>query len=143
MDTGELRRQILHALDAARKDASERRGVVDDAGRAYEKFLAEIAVPLVKQAAQVLCAEKQRFVADTPAGSVRLSSETSPQTFLEFQLDSSGARPQVIGRVSLARGRQGLVVEERPIVPDKSVADLAEDDVARFLVAEIPKLFAR
>jgi hypothetical protein len=145
MDTGELRRQILHALDAARKDASARRSVVDDAGRAYEKFLADIAVPLVKQAAQVLTAEKQkqRFVVDTPAGSVRLSAEASPQTFLEFQLDTSGAHPQVIGRVSLTRGRQGLIVEERPVVANKAVADLDEDDVAQFLVAEIPKLFAR
>ena len=143
MDTGELRRQILHALDAARKDSSERRRVVDDAALAYQKFLTDVAVPLVRQAASVLCAEKRRFLADTPAGSVRLSDEGSPQTFLEFQLDTSGARPQVIGRVSQARGRQGVVVEERPIAPAKAIADLVDDDVAQFLIAEIPKLVVR
>jgi hypothetical protein len=143
MDTGELRRQILHALDAARKDSSERRRVVDDAALAYQTFLSDIAVPLVKQAAQVLCAENRRFVADTPAASVRLSDEGSPQTFLEFQLDTSGARPQVIGRVSQARGRQGVVIEERPIAPEKTIADLVDDDVAQFLIAEIPKLVVR
>ena len=139
MDTGDLRKRILFALDAARKDSSDRRRVVDEATKAYESFLSTIAVPMVKQAASVLCAEKQRFVADTPAGSVRLSSESSPQTFLELELDTTISQPQVIGRVSITRGRQGLVVEERPIA-DKSVAELAEDDVAKFLVAEIPKL---
>jgi len=143
MDTGELRRQILHALDAARRDSVERRRTVDDATQAYQKFLSDVAAPLVKQAAGVLCAEKQRFVADTPAGSVRLSAEGAPHTFLEFQLDTTGARPHVIGRVSITRRREGVVVEERPIVPNKAVADLVEDDVARFLVSEIPKLLAR
>ena len=142
MDTGDLRKRILHALDAARKDSAERRRTVDDAGLAYETFLSTIAAPLVKQAASVLCAERQRFVADTPAGSVRLAAESSPQTFLEFQLDTTGARPLVVGRVSVTRGRQGLIIEERPIA-DKAVADLAEDDVAKFLIAEIPKLVVR
>jgi hypothetical protein len=143
METGDLRKRILLALDTARKDSSERRRQVDEAGKAYETFLDTIAAPMVKQAASVLCAEKQRFVADTPAGSVRLSSEASPQTFLEFQLDTTGARPHVIGRVSVTRGRHGLVVEERPIATDKAIADLVEDDVAKFLVAEIPKLIVR
>src|SRR6185503_20533969 len=61
MDTGDLRKRILFALDAARKDSSDRRRLVDDAGKAYETFLANIAVPMIKQAASVLCAEKQRF----------------------------------------------------------------------------------
>jgi hypothetical protein len=142
MDTGDLRKRILYALDAARKDSTDRRRVIDEAAKAYEMFLEAIAVPMFRQAASVLCAEKQRFVADTPAGSVRLSSESAPQTFLEFELDTGGARPHVIGRVSVTRGRQGLVVEERPIA-EKAVADLVEDDVAKFLVAEIPKLVTR
>jgi len=143
MDTGDLRKRILHALDAARKDSSDRRHVVDDAKQAYEAFLENIAGPLIKQAASVLCAEKQRFLADTPAGSVRLSAEASPQTFLEFQLDTSGAKPQVIGRVSVTRGRQGLIVEERPVATGKDIAELAEDDIAQFLITEIPKLVVR
>jgi len=143
MDTGDLRKRILHALDAARKDSSDRRHVVDDAKQAYEAFLENIAGPLIKQAASVLCAEKQRFLADTPAGSVRLSAEASPQTFLEFQLDTSGAKPQVIGSVSVTRGRQGLIVEERPVATGKDIAELAEDDIAQFLITEIPKLVVR
>ena len=143
MDTGDLRKRILRALDEARKDSSDRRRTMDEAAEAYERFLTEIAAPLIRQAVTVLRAEGQAFDAHTPAGSVRLAKDGAPQSFLEFELDRSGDRPQVIGRVSVPRGRQNLVVEERPIATGKAIADLTEDDVARFLVAEIPKLVVR
>jgi len=143
MDTSDLRKRILRALDEARKDASARRTVVDEASLAYAAFLEKIAVPLLRQAVQVLRAENQLFTVNTPADGAQLVSDTSAQTFLEFTLDTSGPHPQVIGRVSLARGRQGRVVEERPVAPGKLVADLTEDEVARFLVTEIPKLVVR
>jgi hypothetical protein len=143
MDVSELRKRILRALDDARKDATARRAVVDDASQAYATFLETRAVPVLKQALQVLRAEGQRFTLNTPADGPQLVSDASTTSFLEFALDLSGSVPQVIGRVSLAHGRQGRIVEERPIAPGKSVADLTEDDVARFLVAEIPKLIVR
>jgi len=143
MDVSELRKRILHALDAARKDAVTRRTEVDEASRAYEQFLENIAAPLLKQAHAVLRAEQQQFTVHTPAGSIRLVSDNAPQTFVEFVLDVSPRVPQVLGRVSLTRGRQGVVVEERPLAPGKPVAELVEDDVAQFLVTEIPKLIVR
>ena len=143
MDVSDLRKRIIRALDEARKDATARRQEVDAATAAFETFLANSAVPLVRQAAAVLRAEGHQFTVNTPAGSVRLASDGSPQTFLEFELDVAGHTPQVVGRVSLARGRQGVVVEERPIATGKSLADLGDDDVAKFLVAEIPKLIVR
>ena len=143
MDVSELRKRILRALDEARKDAVVRRQEVDEAAKAYESFLANIAVPLMRQAAQVLNATSDAFAVHTPAASVRLVSETSPQTFVEFSLDTTGAQSHVIGRVSLTRGRQGLVVEERPLAAGKSVEALTEEDVSTFLVTEIPKLVVR
>ncbi len=143
MDVSDLRKRILRALDDARKDSTARREQLDAAAAAYEAFLSETVVPLVRQSVAVLRAEGHAFTANTPAGSVRLTSDASPQTFLEFELDTIGASPQVVGRVSLARGRQGVIVEERPIAPGKPLADLADDDVAKFLVAEIPKLIVR
>jgi hypothetical protein len=143
MDVSELRKRILHALDTARKDAVVRRGEVDEATRAYAQFLDQIAGPLLKQAQAVLKAEQQLFTVHTPAGSARLVSDSSPQTFVEFVLDVSPRVPQVLGRVSLTRGRQSVVVEERPIATGKPVSALTEDDVAQFLVTEIPKLILR
>ena len=143
MDVSDLRKRILVALDEARKQSVDRRKTVDEAGAAYETFLATIATPLMKQAMNVLKGEGQPFIVHTPAGSVRLASESSPQTFLEFELDSSGAIPQVIGRTSIPYGRERHVVEEKPIVAGQGPAEITEDDVARYLVAEIPKLVMR
>lgn len=143
MDVSDLRKRILRALDDARKDSNARREAVDAAAAAYQEFLTNTAVPLVRQAVTVLRAEGHQFTANTPADSVRIVSDASPQTFLEFELDTTGAEPQVVGRVSIARGRQGVVVEERPIAPGKPLADLADDDVAKFLVTEIPKLIVK
>jgi hypothetical protein len=143
MDVSDLRKRILRALDDARKDQSSRRGVLDEASQAYATFLQTLGVPLLKQAVQVLRAEKHGFTVNTPADGAQLVSDASPNTFLEFALDTTGPTPQVIGRVSLAHGRQGRIVEERPVAAGKPVASLTEEVVATFLVAEIPKLILK
>lgn len=143
MDVSELRKRILHALDDARRDASARRKDIDAAREAWTAFLANIAVPLLHQAAEVLRAERHRFAVQTPADGVRLVAERSSDIYLEFVLDAGSRPTQVIGRVSVLRGRDGQVIEERPVASGKAVADLTEDDVSRFLVAEIPKLVVR
>jgi hypothetical protein len=143
MDVSELRRRILRALDEARQQASGRRQVVDAAAKEYAAFLSAVAVPVMRQAAAVLKAEGHPFAVETPEGSVRLVSGTSPHTFIELALDTSGKTGVVIGRASLARGRGGQLVEERPVAEGKPVAAVTEDDLSAFLVAEIPKLVVR
>ena len=143
MDVSDLRKRILRALDDARKDASARRTVVDEAARAFETFLNDIAVPLMRQAGSVLRAEGQLFSVQTPAGSVRLAADRTPETFIEIALDPATTPPQAVGRVSLARGRQGTVVDERPIAPGKTIAALTEDDVSQYLVSEVVRLVVR
>ena len=143
MDTSDLRKRILRALDDARKDASTRRTAVDEAARAYDAFLANVAVPLMRQASTVLNAEGHKFSVHTPANGVRLVSDGAPETYLEFELDTASASPQVIGRVSLQRGRQGQVVSERPIAEDKAVAALDEQDVTKYLVEEVSKMIVK
>lgn len=143
MDVSELRKRILRALDEARQESATRRVAVDEAARAYSVFLENVAVPLMRQAATVLNAAGHSFVLHTPAGSVRLSAEKTPLTFIEFELDSSRRNPEVIGRVSLARGRQGVVLEEKAIAPHKDIDKLTEEDVSGFLVESIPKLVVR
>ena len=145
MDVSDLRQRILRALDQSRsespkrpEDAANRRAELDAAKRAYDGFLANIAVPLLKQAQAILKAEGRLFSVHSPADSARLISDASPTTFLEFVLESSGPRPQVVGRIS--HGRKRITVEERPLADGKAVQDIGEDDVAAFLVAEIPRL---
>ena len=142
MDVSEIRKQIIRALDNARKDADARRQATDQAKGDYEIFLRDIAVPLFRQAATVLRALGHEFSANTPAGSVRLES-TSAQEYLELELDASGGRAQVIGRTGMMRGRSGPLVEERPLAVHKAIGDLTDEDVAKFLTTEIPRLVMR
>ena len=143
MDVSELRKKILRALDEARVDAASKRGERDETQRAYDQFLETVAVPLLRQAQGILKAERQMFTVHAPAGGAKLASDSSAQTFLEFSLDTSGDRPTVLGRTSRARGRQRVIVDERPVTTGKAVGELTEEDVAAFLVAELPKLVGR
>jgi hypothetical protein len=97
-------------------------------------------VPLFRQAATVLRAEGQLFSVQTPAESVRLVSDSAPHTFVECALDATGEHPHVIGRVSVTRGRQGLVLSEAPLGDGKAVPAVDESDVSTFLLAAIPRL---
>jgi len=139
VDVSDLRKRILRALDDGRKDAHTRRTTVDAARGDFATFLENIAVPLLRQAVDVLRSEGMLFSVHTPAESARLAADQSPDTYLEFVLDVSLPHPRVIGRVSVARGRHGVIVEERELAA-KAVGDLEEDDVARFLVSEVSKL---
>ena len=143
MDVSDLRKRILRALDEARTDAALRRTETDVAERDFDKFLETVAVPLLRQAQGILKAEGQLFTVHAPAGSAKLVSDGNAQTFLELVLERSGERPAVLGRVSRARGRQRVVVDERPIAESKAVGALTDEDVAAYLVTEIPKLVGR
>jgi hypothetical protein len=143
MDVSELRRRILRALDDAKNDAALRRTEVDASQRAYDEFLERVAVPVLRQTQLVLKAEGHSFTVHAPAGGARIVSDNSAETFLEFVLDQSGERPLVIGRTSRQRGRGRVAVEERPVVIDKPIASVTDEDVAAFLVAELPRLVRR
>ncbi len=142
MDVSDLRKRIIRALDDARKDASSRRVVVDEAAKAYESFLARHrdachATGCARSESGGISVRRPDASRDRAPCRRRLA-----QTFIELGLDTSGSRAVVIGRVSLARGRQGHVIEERPIA-DKLVGDVTEEDLSAFLVVEIPKLIVR
>jgi hypothetical protein len=143
MDVSELRKRILRAVDDARKDADARRIRVDESVKSYEQFLGAVAVPMLRQASGIVNASGGTFVVSTPADTVRMSAQHAPDTYLEIALDRNGEEPEVVGRVSLARGRQGTVVDERVIAPGKPVSKLTEDDLAAYLVASVPRLLLK
>jgi hypothetical protein len=143
MDVSDLRKGILRALDDSRKDAAARRAESDRVSAAYDQFLNAIAIPMFRQAAQVLRAENLPFAVNTPAGSVSLVSDHGSQNFLELELDASATPAQVLGRTSRTRGNRGPLIEERAIAAGKSIEELTEADLSAFLLAEIPKLVGR
>jgi hypothetical protein len=142
MDIPEIRRRVRAAIEQARRDAAGRRERSDAASRAFDQFLFTRAVPTFNIVAAALVAEGHRFKVFTPAGSVRLSSERSPDDYIELTLDSTEDPPVVLGRTSVSRGRRA-VTRERPVREGASPDALTEEDVVTFVIAEVSSLIER
>jgi hypothetical protein len=123
-------------MDVARRSAQQRREQVADAQRAYETFLSAVATPVTRQLANALKAEGYSFSVFTPAGGLRLASDTARDDFIDFALDSAGERPEVIARVSYSRGSRTLD-EERAVKRGASPDTITEDDVLEFLLGAL------
>jgi hypothetical protein len=133
LEISQVRRRVQAAIVAARARTQERREQSDTAARDYAVFLETVATPLVQQIANALKAEGNSFTVSTPGNGLRLEYDRGRDNFIEFTLDTSGDRPQVIARVSQTRGSRRLE-DERPIKPDASPAELTEEDVLEFVV---------
>jgi len=141
METSEVRRRLLQAISRAKQEASTRRAEADRAATDFERFLEDVAAPVVRQFAGALRAEGYPFQIATPAGLLRLESERSRQDTIEIALDTS-ERPVVVGRTSRGRGRR-LVSEERPLRESTAIADLTDEDVLAYLLSVIPPFVER
>jgi hypothetical protein len=141
VEISEVRRRIVQTIERAKRRSTDRRARADEAQRDYEVFLEQTAVPLFRQAAQVLKAEGHSFDVFTPGGSVRLASARGGEDFIELLLDTSGAEPAVMGHVSRGRGRR-LVETEQPLSEGR-IRDLTDEDVLAFLARELEAFVER
>lgn len=135
MEISEVRRQLAEAIERAKRAAAARRANIDEASREYAVFLEQIAVPLFRQAANVLKVQGYPFAVFTPGGSVRLMSEKNSDDFIELSLDTTGDEPIVMGHSRRGRGRR-VLESERPI-GEGPVRTLTEEKVLRFLLEEL------
>ena len=135
METADVRRRLRAAIEQARRTGQERRSRRDAASKEYDQFL-ERAGAVFQMFAAALTGEGHRFKAFTPAGSVRLVSETASDDFIEIVLDTETDPPSVMGRSNRGRGRR-TITNERPVKEGASVSELTEEDVLSFLLAEI------
>jgi len=142
VDVPEIRRRLRAAIEKARHTAAERRARTDGAAKDYEAFLGQRATPIFHQFAGALNAEGYAFKVFTPAASIRLAADRSPEEFIELSLDDTSDPPAVVGRTTRGRGRR-MITSERPIGGAAPIADLTEEDVLAFLVEEIVELIER
>ena len=142
MEISEVRQRLKQTIDRSRRAATERRERTDAAATAYEKFLERVAMPVFKQFAAALRAERHLFQVFTPGGGLRLASERSSEDFIELLLDVSGDEPVVLGRVSYARGSR-VMSHEATLLHERDIADITEEDVLRFLLREIQPFVER
>jgi hypothetical protein len=142
MEVSDIRRRVRGAIEKAKQEAAERRVRNDAAARDYEEFLTKRAVPVVHQFAAALIGEGHLFRVSTPAASVRLASDRSPEEFIELVLDDTSNPPAVVGRATRGRGRR-MISTERALQDGAPIADLTEEDVLSFLIEEIAAFIER
>ena len=138
MEISDIKRRVNETIDRAKRAAAERRAASDQAAKDFGEFLENVAVPIFRQVANVLRAEKYFFSVFTPGGSVRLMSDRTAEDFVELALDTSGGRPVVVGHTSRQRGRR-ITESERPLEA-RSIADISEEDVLEFLLKGLEPL---
>jgi hypothetical protein len=139
METSELRKRLTQTIERAKKQAAERRTRSDEAAQAFDTFLKTTAVPLFRQAANILKSEGYPFNLFTPSGSVRLMSDRVSEDFIEVSLDVSGDTPQVVGHVSRSRGRRVVETEQHIGAP----ATLTEGELLDYLAKELEAFVER
>ena len=128
-----VRNRLNRAIEVARERAQKRRQRTATAERAYETFLQDVATPVMRLVANSLKVENYAFTVFTPGGGLRLASDRGRDDYVEFALDGTAEPPQVVGRLSRARGSRTLD-EERPIKPGTPPEELSEEDVLTFLL---------
>jgi hypothetical protein len=136
MEVSDVRRRIQRAIEDARRHVVERRTRVDDASKAYEQFLAAVAVPAFHKLSQALVGEGHRFKVQTPGQSVRLVPDRPTEDYIELAFDAERDVPGVVARTSRGRGRR-TINTERAVAEDKPIADLTEEDVVAIVVDEL------
>lgn len=135
METSVVRKRLTDTIERAKRSAGERRARADAASRAYTQFLDTLAVPLLRQVANVLRASGYSFSVFTPSGGARLMSDRNAEDYIELSLDASGEEPMVLGKSSRSRGRR-VVESERPVA-EKSVSHVTEEDLLEYLLKEL------
>jgi hypothetical protein len=131
-----VRRRLQAALAAARERTQQRRQRTAEAELAYATFLQDVATPVTRQVANALKTEGYNFTVFTPGDGLRLAADRGRDDFIEFVLDTTADRPQVIGRISHARGSR-TIDEERPVKPGAAPDAITEDDVLDFLMTAL------
>ena len=136
MEVSEVRRRLRSAIDDAKKRAGERRTRVDDARRAWEHLLPEMAVPTFHTMAGALTAEGHRFKVFTPGEAVRLSLERSAEEFVELSLDTERDEPALLLRSTRGRGRR-IVSTERIVCETAQIGSLTQEDLVAAMLDEL------
>ena len=136
MEVSEVRRRLRSAIDDAKKRAAERRTRVEDARRAWERLLPEMAVPTFHTMAGALTSEGHRFKVFTPGEAVRLSLERSAEEFVELSLDTERDEPALMLRSTRGRGRR-IVSTERIVREGTPIAALTQEDLVDAVLEEL------
>jgi hypothetical protein len=137
LEVSAVRRRIQQAIEASKERARDRREHVAAASQAYDRFLADVATPLMRQVANALKVDGNlAFTVGTPTGGVRLTFDKQRDDYIELALDTASDRPQVIGHVRYTRGSR-TIDDERPVKAGVPPEALTDEDLLDFLMGAL------
>ena len=136
MDVGDIRKRVRHTIDESRRAAAARRRRVTEAERDGAGILTDVAAPLFTVVAAALKAEGYRFRVLTPAGAVRLASESSADDYIEVALDTLRDPPALVVRVSRAWGRR-VLVDDAILREAEAIRELTAEDLLEFTLTRL------
>lgn len=141
-EMSDVSRRVRAAIEQATVDAADRRSRVERDGALARAFLESTAVPVVRQFAAVLKSEGFLFRLSTPAGAVRLVSESRHEDFIDLAIDTTRDPVTISTTVSHIRGKR-VDTTEQPLRPGVAIDRLTDEDVLEFLIGTIPTLVER
>ena len=141
-EIAEVRQRVLTMVERARQRAAERRARADVADVQARRFIQETVTPVVQQVLSVLKVERLAFQLSTPAGSVRLTSETHHEDFIDLAVDATQDPVTIMTIVSHLRGKR-VSTTERPLADGVELDQLTEEHVLAFLLAALPVFVTR
>jgi hypothetical protein len=134
---GYVRKRLRQTIEAAKREAAGRRAALTSEQEAFDAFLENHAVPVLRHVASALKAEGHVFQVLTPAGTARLQSDRQHDDYLEIVLDGTRATPAVVGRSSFVRGSQLQTAEQKIGGAAAIVSDLSDEDVFEWVLRVI------
>lgn len=142
MEVSDVRRHLRGAIEDAKRRAADRRSRVDEAARAYERFLTGVAVPLFHTLAQALVAEGLRFKVQTPGQAVRLVPDRASEEYIEIALDSERDTPAIVVRAVRGRGRR-MLSTERTIAEGRAIGETTDQELIAAVIEDLLPLIER
>jgi hypothetical protein len=142
VEVSHVRKRLTASLERARRDAQQRRERTAEAQRAYDVFLADIAVPISRMLVSALKADGYMFTIATPGGGVRLTSDKTRDDYIDIALDSTSDPPQVVGHINYTRGSR-TISDERPIKAGELPSAITEEEFLDFLLSALDPWLAR
>jgi len=141
-EMSDVSRRVRAAIEQATLDSADRRSRVERDGAQARAFLESTAVPVLRQFAAVLKSEGFLFRLSTPAGAVRLASESRHEDFIDFAVDTTRDPVTISTTVSHIRGKR-VDTTEQPLRPGVEIDRLTDEDVLAFLIGTIPIFVVR
>lgn len=136
MEVGDITKRVRRTIAESRRAAAQRRDLVAVAERDGAEILTDVVAPLFAVVAAALKSEGYRFRVLTPAGAVRLASESSADDYVEIALDTLRDPPGLVGRVSRGWGRR-VLVDEAIVREAAAISGLTAEDLLDFTLARL------